>query len=118
MREFASSMFIDENQIHVLTKYASKKGRKKHKTSDHNILVSKFSIQVEAKPRSVRTEFYQLKNYENQKMFLQETTSTAKLSSSFDKNRSFPHNANVFFKNLKSCIHRNFRKVRITKGGK
>jgi hypothetical protein len=49
-------MFIDENRINVLTKYASKKGRKKNKTSDHNILVSKFSIQVEAKPRSVRAE--------------------------------------------------------------
>ena len=90
MREFA--MFIDENRIHVLTKYASKKGRKKHKTSDHNILVNKFSIQVEAKPRSVRAEFYQLKNCENQKMFFQETRSTAKLSLSFDKNRSFSHN--------------------------
>ena len=69
MREFIKSLFIDEKRIHVLTKYASKKGIKKHKASDHNIMVGRFSIQLEVKPRTVRTEFFQLKNIEDQRKF-------------------------------------------------
>ena len=85
MREFIKSLFIDEKRIHVLTKYASKKGIKKHKASDHNIMVGRFSIQLEVKPRTVRTEFFQLKNIEDQRKFYQDTNSTGKLTSSFDQ---------------------------------
>jgi hypothetical protein len=117
MREFVKSMFIDEKRIHVLTKYASKKGIKKHKISDHNILVSKFSIHSEAKPRTLRSEFFQLKNPDDQKNFFQDTESTLKLYYIFDEKITFPHNCKVFMKNLKNCIHKNFKKVRIKKGG-
>ena len=92
MREFVKSLFIDEKRIHVLTKYASKKGIKKHKISDHNIMMSRFSIQLEAKPRTVRTEFFQLKNIEDQRKFYQDTNNTGKLTSSFSESRSFQHN--------------------------
>ena len=117
MKEFVKSMLVDEKRIHVLTKYASKRGIQKHKTSDHNILVSRFSIHSEAKPRTVRSEFFQMKDLDDQRNFFQDTDSTGKLSSSFDTTRSFPHNCNIFFKNLKSCIHKNFKKIRIKKGG-
>ena len=44
LKEFVESMFVDENRLHVLTKYASKKGIRKHIVSDHNILVCTFGI--------------------------------------------------------------------------
>ena len=44
MKEFVKKMLIDDKRIHVLAKYASKKGFIKHKLSDHNILFSKFYI--------------------------------------------------------------------------
>jgi hypothetical protein len=117
MKEFVKRMFIDEDRIHVLTKYAGKSGLKKHVKSDHNILVSKFSILVEDKLPALRREIYQFKCYEDQRKFFQETSSTDKLSGSFSKNQTFAHNANIFFKNLKSCIHKSFKKVRNKKGG-
>ena len=117
MKEFVKSMMIDDERIHVLTKYASKTGVRKHKVSDHNVLVCKFSIHVESKLVTLRKEYFQLKNIDNQRKFYLETTQTDKLSSSFNNQRSFPHNANVFFRNLKSCIHQNFKKIRIKKGG-
>ena len=66
----------------------------------------------------VRREFFNLKDQECQKAFLEETSNSTALSSSFSTDRSFPHNANVFFKNLKGCIRKCFKKVRIRNGGK
>ena len=71
-----------------------------------------------AKLVTLRKEVFLLKNPDDQRKFYQETSQTDKLSSSFSEKRTFPHNANTFFKNLKSCIYNNFRKVRIKKGGK
>ena len=117
MKEFVRKMLIDENRIYVLTKYASKKGVKKQKISDHNILVCNFSIQVVAKLPTLRKEFFLLKNADDQRKFYNLTSHTDKLSTSFNINRSFPHNASIFFKNLNSCIQNCFKKVRIKKGG-
>ena len=67
-------MKIDEDRFHVLTKYASKKGLRQHKVSVHNnILVCRFSIQVEIMMRTVRKEFFKLKNIEDQEKFYHET---------------------------------------------
>ena len=117
MKEFVRKMLIDENRIYVLTKYASKKGVKKQKISDHNILVCNFSIQVVAKLPTLRKEFFLLKNADDQRKFYNLTSHTDKLSTSININRSFPHNASIFFKNLNSCIQNCFKKVKIKKGG-
>ena len=108
LKEFVKYMLIDESRVHVLTKYASRNGMKKKSVSDHNILMCRFSIHVVAKLVTLRKEYFLLKDSEDQKKFYEETNLTDKLSSSFDKDRSFIHNANVFFRNLKSCIHQNF----------
>ena len=113
MKKFLEEMMIDEDRVHVLTKH----GKRKQTMSDHNILYSKFSIHFDPKPKTVRREFFNLKDRECQAAFLKETSTTEILSSSFDPNRSFGHNANVFFKNLKGRIHKCFKKIRINKGG-
>ena len=117
MKDFVKKMVIDEDRIHVLTKYASKKGLKKHKLSDHNILFSKFSIHVEDKPRKVRKEIFLMKNKESQELFYEETSKSNFLTSSFSQGSDFPRNASIFFKRLNSCIHKCFKKVRIKSGG-
>ena len=116
MIKFVKSMLIDEKRIHVLKKYASKKGVKKHKLSDYNILFCKFSIQVEELSSVVRKEFFQLKNKEDQRKFLDETSIVNKLTSSFSENLSFSHCANIFFKKLKNSIHKCFKKICIKSG--
>ena len=68
------------------------------------------------KPRRVRREFFQYKCDESQKIFLEETNSTTKLSSCFKKTDKFRNNANLFFKTLNKTIHKCFKKVRIKTG--
>ena len=111
-------IIIDDDRTHVLTKYASTQGMRKTVRSDHNILFCKFSITFDCMKSCVRREFFNLKDQECQKAFLEETSNSTALSSSFSTDRSFPHNANVFFKNLKGCIQKCFKKVRIRNGGK
>ena len=117
MKEYVKEMVVDENRIHVLTRYSGKKGKRKKKVSDHNTLFCKFSILLEVVPMTVRKEFFQLKNIENQELFYEETNTTNKLTASFQENRTFPHNANIFFKVLNDCIHKCFKKVRVKSGG-
>ena len=117
MKEYLEEMFIDEDRLYVLTKYAGKMGSKKMVTSDHNVLVAKFSIRFKCLPVNVRKEYFQLKSKKNQEAFRKVTSETKKLSESFANTRTFPHNANIFFHKLKSCLHQNFRKVRIRVGG-
>ena len=118
LKDFLEEMIVDEDRTHVLTKYASTLGIKRKVVSDHNILFCRFSIVFDRIMNSVRREFFKLKDQEGQKAFLEETSNSLPLSSSFSKNRSFPHNANIFFKNLKGCIQKCFKKVRIRNGGK
>ena len=118
MKNYLEKMTIDEDRIFVLTKYASKKGLKKKTVSDHNILFGKFSILFDRQPKTLRREFFNLKDKVGQKAFLEETSASEALSSSFLPSRSFPHNANIFFKSLNGCIHKCFDKIRISSGGK
>jgi hypothetical protein len=72
-----------------------------------------------AQRQNLTIVFFQLKDGEGHKSFLEETSSsTSALASSFSDNRTFPHNANVFFKNLNGCIQKCFKKVRIRGNGK
>ena len=113
MKQYMEEMFIDEDRTHVLTKYGKKKV-----VSDHNILYSKFSILFESKPKTLRKEFFNLKDKTGQAKFLKETSIPEVLSGSFSQNRTFLHNANIFYRKLNGRIRKCFKKVRITKGGK
>ena len=113
MENYLEKMQIDEDRTYVLTKYGKKTVR-----SDHNILFSKFSIQYKLKKETHRKEIFLLKDKKSQENFLKETSSWDSLSQSFSENRTFPHNANVFFRKLMGKIRKCFRKIRITKGGK
>ena len=113
MKKYIEEMFIDEDCTYVLTKYGKKKV-----VSDHNFLFSKFSILFESQPKTLRKEFFNLKDKTGQAKFLEETSTTEFLSGSFSENRTFAHNANIFYRKLNGQIRKCFKKVRITKGGK
>ena len=114
MMDFFEDMVVDEERVHVLTKY----GKKRNVLSDHNILYSNFNLTFNRRKTEIRREFFNFKNKDDQQIFLEETTKTLKLSSSFSNHRTFPHNANIFFKNLKGTFQNTFKKIRITSGNK
>ena len=116
MKMFLDEMVIDEERVHVLTKYAGKRAKSKNKVSDHNIMFAKYKLTFNRLPVTVRKEFFNFKNKENQKIFFEETSNSFKLRSCFDESRSFAHNANIFFHTLRGTFHKSFKKIRITSG--
>ena len=118
MKEFLTSMLIDEDQNYVLTSYKSNNGKKKLVKSDHNIIFCTFSINYRSKKASVRREVFNLKNPDCQSAFKLETSKDKSLSNIFTLNNTFLHNANIFNHKLKGCLHKCFRKIRIVKGGR
>ena len=112
MKEYLEEMIIDDQRIHVLTKYLAK-GKT---VSDHNILMGTFNLKFNRKLSKPRIEIFNFKDKENQESFLEETCATNNLSASFIKGRSFLHNSNKFLANLKNTFHTCFKKTRITSG--
>ena len=62
-------MVIDEDRLHVLTKYATTKGVEKKSESDHNVLYAKFVLTFSRQVAEVRREVFDFKNLESQKIF-------------------------------------------------
>ena len=116
MKAFLDEIMIDEDRLHVLTKYSSKK--RKTVLSDHNIMFAKFKLKYSCLPPSNRKEVFNLKDLECQKKFLEETSNNLKLSTCFTDTRSFIHNSKIFFKHLKGSIFKSFKRIRITVGNK
>ena len=59
-------MLIDEDRIHVLTKYATTKGVQRKSESDHNIMFAQFKIEVQKMKKNERVEVFDFKNPESQ----------------------------------------------------
>ena len=111
---FLEEMVIDEKRIHVLTKYASKKGNRKKVQSDHNILYGKFSLKYNTKKKFLRREIFDFKNKEGQKLFYEATNLTKKFDNCFDHKNPIKENVNRYYKALDDLFHQNFKKIRIT----
>ena len=113
---FFELMYIDEERIFPLTKYATTKGIKKIVESDHNILYAKFVIQYRNTPwKKEKHEVFNLKNPECQAKFSELTSDSSKLRKCFTGDQPFPEQCNKFFKSLDDILHQSFRKVKIGK---
>ena len=116
LHAYLETMFIDEQRIFTLVKYASMKGKQKIVKSDHNILFAKFSIQYQnILMKRQRKEYFNLKNPACQKLFHEVTQNNPKLLRCFQSRKSFPEQCNTFFKLLDDVLHQSFRKIRVKK---
>ena len=107
-------MTIDENRVHVLTKYCTTKGSKKEVQSDHNVQFSKFSLKYQEVKCKTKREIFNFKNTDCQQKFFYVTENTNKLSSCFNEGDNFNTQSLKFFKTLDGTFHQCFRKIRIT----
>ena len=102
-------MMVDEERIHVLTKYSSRKGIQTNVKSDHNVMYSRFSISYNQLKRKVIRELFNFKNTEGQQKFYEITENSKKFTACFnDTNKSFPKQAGELWKNLKGNFHQRF----------
>ena len=118
LSKYITEMTIDEDRIHVLSRYIKRKTGNRIIKSDHNILLGKFSITFSRKSRKVRQQLFMFKCEESKQLFCEETNSTSKLSSCFHECKDISKCSNNFFKSLDGIFHKCFKKVRIRTGQK
>ena len=106
MKEYLEEMIIDDDRTMVLTKY----NKKSIKTSDHNVMIGHFNLKFDRKVFGKRIELFNFKNRINQEAFKIETNRTTTLSTSFSNERSFSHNATIFFEKSEKCFSQMFPK--------
>ena len=58
MKTFFNTMLIDESRVHVLKRYVTTKGFKKHTESDHNTIFANFSLKYVEQKMSIRREMF------------------------------------------------------------
>ena len=116
MKKFLTKMTIDDSRSYVLSRYLKTKNGRKIITSDHNVLMGKFSVKFERKPRQIRKEFFNFKCQESKQKFQEETSNSNKLSSCFDDPDDFRKNTFRFFRVLKGTFQKCFSKIRIKTG--
>ena len=113
LKEHFTSMYIDEERRHVLTRIRKTKHGIKVKESDHNVLISEFNCKVKINKAKDTIEGYNLKNKECQAAFKKYTSETKMLSSTVNEHDDVDIVVNRFMKKLEGCIAINFRKNRI-----
>ena len=86
--KYFKTMVIDESRKHVLTRISKSKNGAFKKESDHNVLLTEFSYEVDISENKNKVEVYNLRNVECQKRFREYTSGTKMLSSIFDSNDS------------------------------
>ena len=109
--QFVEKLLIDEDRKHSLTKLT----RNKHKVeSDHNPLITTFSMSWHKCDNREDVEVFNLKNKECQKKFHKETSKNTYLSSAFDDEGDINEQVNTFLKRLNKVQHKCFTKIKVT----
>jgi hypothetical protein len=106
-------MVIDEDRIHVLKKYCTRKGIRNEIESDHNVQYAKFNLKYQEIRCRTKREIFNFKNTECQQKFYEVTQNTHKLSSCFRPGENFLDQSSKFFKTLDGTFHQCFKKIRI-----
>lgn len=104
-------MIIDDERIHVLTKYATTMGVQRLSESDHNILYAKFKLEVQRKQKTERVEVFDFKNTDSQKLFFEETNCVQKFRDVISVEDNIEKYSQKIMKNLNSIFHKCFKRV-------
>ena len=84
-----TSMTIDEDRIHVLTKYSSRNGIKKIVQSDHHMLILETKVKYKPKCINERIEIFNFKSLEGQKKYKEVLNQGNTLTSCFQTSEKF-----------------------------
>ena len=84
--------------------------------SDHNTIITKFSIKWESKTKSQESNLFNLKNIAGQTKFTELTSKPGIMSNIFKgENVDIERATKKFIKKLNGCMHQCFQKVRVKK---
>ena len=108
------SIIIDEEGENALTKVLKTKKGVKTKSSDHNPIITNFSMKWSSKVTKPRIEMFNLKNKEGQEKFKQLTSNSTMLTDIVSSKDDINICTKKFLKSLNQCIRKSFKKIRIT----
>ena len=81
-------------------------------TSDHNVMLSKFSLTIPKTKPPNKVEVFNFKNKVNLEKFKVATSTCPSLSHVFDTEEDLNIQTEKFLKRLDKCIKKSFKKVR------
>jgi hypothetical protein len=106
-------LIIDEKQEHALTKITHSKNTVKKVTSDHNVILTKFSLNMAKIKPPKKVEVFNFKNKVNQEKFKKVTSNCPGLFNVFETQEDINIQTEKFMKRLDKCIKKSFKKVRL-----
>ena len=104
MANFFDQMVVDDRREMVLKRTIKRRGLEATK-SDHNILMSKFSVNYTIKKPKIRKEYFNFKRNEDKLKFFSDTNTTMDLTSCFVSSNDFDKSSKSFFKELNRKFH-------------
>ena len=107
------SLLIDEERNHTLTRYSKSKKSINIHQSDHNVMITSMNFKWNKRIVKERVEIFNFKNKDCQLYFKDITSTTNKLSKHFDTLKDLDTAIDRFLKELNTCIHKSFKKIRI-----
>ena len=109
-----SNLTVDEDRVHVMTKFSTKAGVKRIVESDHNMLICKTKVKWCTKKKKVRKEIFNYNSEEGRRKFKKILDNSNTLMKCFKTMESFETQCTKWFKRLIKIIRRCFRKIKIT----
>ena len=106
-------LIIDEKQEHALTKITHSKNTVKRVTSDHNVMLTKFSLTMAKMNPPQKVEVFNFRDKVSQEKFKVATSNCPSLSDVFNTDEDINIQTEKFLKILDKCIKKGFKKVRL-----
>ena len=106
-------LIIDEKGEHALNKITHSKNMVRKVTSDHNVMLSKFSLTMSKIKPPKKDEVFNFRNKDNLIKFMEATSNCPSLSNVFDTKDDLNIQTEKFLKTLDKCIKKSFTKVRL-----
>ena len=111
--EMLLQMTIDEDRIHVLTKYSTKNGVKKVVVSDHNPMWCEFDLKWSSFIKPSRKVEFNFKNNESIEAFKAYNDENETLINCLQDSSDIISGGRKWFSELKDSIHKSFKKIRM-----
>ena len=102
-----------KNTQNILTKYATSKGVRLKRESDHNPLYAEFNLRFSRGKPVTRREIFDFKKHGSLQKFTEITNNSEKLRTCLKGNVSTKAATDKFFKTLNDTLHASFKKIRI-----
>ena len=109
-----TSILIDEEQKHALTRITQTKTGVVVKRSDHNVIITELAIPWNSTTRKQKIEILNFKDKKCQEKFQIETSKNTYLSSAFSGNEGLNSQTELFLQRIDKICRKVFRTIKIT----